>query len=262
MTWKPAILGASDGMAKGVCRVQQIKICRSSADIEWGFSASADLYILNPANTFRHTVTRPQYRRFPVIRMKSCFEILDLKHQLREMDRATILGAANFIVVITKGTDTLPAKPAEIANLQGQVRTVGRVPVLVGDHRLKVEIVTPKLDNTLNKDRYNTLDGRLTARLYQMFVLGTGGSASSGDDSIKLVKMIARGMESRRHMLRRSLEAHVFQPIFDQNESLMTKAKLRYHPKQIALDFDPAFATFLLDLRANHEIPERPFVAV
>lgn len=78
----------------------------------------------------------------------------------------------NFIVVITKGSDQHPAKPEEIANLQAQVRVVARVPVLVGDHRLNVEIITPKLDMTLEPKRYNGIDARLTGRLYQMFVLG------------------------------------------------------------------------------------------
>lgn len=78
----------------------------------------------------------------------------------------------NFILVITKGTDQLPAQAAEISNLQAMVRTIARVPVLVGDHRLNVEIVTPKLDSTLRAERWNTIDGRITGRLYQMFVLG------------------------------------------------------------------------------------------
>lgn len=78
----------------------------------------------------------------------------------------------NFIVLITQGSDELPADPAEIAALKAQSRVVHRLPVLIGDHRLKVEIVTPKLDNTLKPERFNALDSRITARLYQMFMLG------------------------------------------------------------------------------------------
>ncbi len=130
------------------------------------------LYRLNPANVFRHTLTRPQYQRFAAVRMRSVFEILDLKAQLRQMDRAHLVGGTNFIVLVKKGSDQFPAKPSEVTNLQAQVRTVAQVPVIVGDHRLSVEIVTPKTDKTLEPERYNGLNAALTARLYGMFNTG------------------------------------------------------------------------------------------
>lgn len=46
------------------------------------------LYLMNPQNVFRHTATKPGYQRFANVRMKSVFELLDLKHQLRQMDRS------------------------------------------------------------------------------------------------------------------------------------------------------------------------------
>lgn len=236
------------------------KYTPSQSEIKWMSAmglqtgATENLFLLNPENVFRHTATRPQFNRFAPVRMKSVFQLLDLKRQLRQMDRAHLIGGTNFIVLITKGSDALPAQPSEIAHLQAQVRTVARTPVLVGDHRLEVQIVTPKLDNTLLPARYNTVDSRITGRLYQMFVLGNYAAGTSGDDSVSLVKVIARGMESRRHMLRRTLEKAVFAPMFERNDVLTTPPKLVFHPKNIALDFDDAFASFLLDLRAANEI--------
>lgn len=223
-------------------------------DAGFNVGTGGRLYELNPDTVFRHTATRSQYQHFASVRMRSVFELLDLKNQLRQMDRAHLVGGTNFIILITKGTDQMPAKPAEIANLQSQVKTVARVPVLVGDHRLKVEIITPKLDQTLRPERYNTIDSRLTARLYQMFLLGNYAAGSSSDDSSKLMKVIARGMESRRQMIKRTLERKVFQPTMDLNDELSERPSLRFHPKQIALDFDSAFASFLLDLRAANEV--------
>lgn len=214
----------------------------------------ANLWLLNPTNVFAHRVTKPGYARVAPIRMRSIFELLDLKQQLRQMERAHLIGGTNFIVLITKGSDDLPAQPAEIANLQMMVKTVARVPILVGDHRLHVEIVTPKLDNTLRAERHNTIDSRMTARLYQMFMLGNYAAGAGGDDSVKLVKVIARGMESRRHMIMRSLEKHVFRPMYENNEQLTTVPKLQFHPRAIALDFDAAWASFLFDLRQANEL--------
>ncbi len=212
-----------------------------------------NLWILNPATVFRHTLTRGQ-QRFAPIRMQSVFEILDMKNNLRAKDRAHLLGAANFIVLITKGTDDHPAKPEEIASLAASVRTVARVPIMVGDHRLDVKIVTPPMDNTLQSENYDLLDGRITARLYNMFVLGRSGSGAGGDDSLKLSKMIARGMESRRHMIVRSLEKHIFDEIYEKNENLNSSPKLRFHPNSIDLTFDSARAAMVLDLRDRGEL--------
>jgi hypothetical protein len=214
----------------------------------------SSLWLLNPENVFSHSLTKPGYSRVAPVRMRSVFELLDMKQQLRQMERAHLIGATNFIVLITKGSDQIPARPEEIANLQTMVKTVARVPILIGDHRLSVEIVTPKIDNTLRAERHNTLDSRLTARLYQMFMLGNYAAGAGGDDSVKLVKVIARGMESRRHMIMRSLEKHVFRPMFEGNEVLTTRPKLQFHPRSIALDFDAAYASFLFDLRQANDL--------
>ena len=134
------------------------------------------------------------------------------------------------------------------------MKTVARVPILVGDHRLSVEIVTPKLDNTLKSERWNTVDSRLTARLYGMFQLGNNSAGASSDDSVKLVKVIARGMEARRHMLKRAIERDILRPLYEQNDDLVTPAKLQFNPRAIALDFDAAYASFLFDLRQSNDL--------
>lgn len=212
------------------------------------------LYLMNPNNVFRHTATKPGYQRFANVRMKSVFELLDLKHQLRQMDRSHLIGGTNFIVLIKKGTDQMPAKPAEMEALQAQVRMVARVPVIVGDHRLEVEIITPDNDKTLQPERYNGIDARITARLYQMFMTGNFSAGAKGDDSMKLARVVGRGLESRRHMMRRSLEKFILEPTYERNEMLTSKPKLRFHPKRVALDFDTALATYLLDLRDRGDI--------
>jgi hypothetical protein len=158
--------------------------------------------------------------------------------------------------LIKKGSDAIPGKPAEIANLQQNVKTLTRLPVIVGDHRLSVEIITPKLDSTLDASKYGTIDQRITASLYGMFLLGGSGSGAGArsDDSSGLVKVIARGIESRRHMIQRYLERHIFKPLMEQNEELTTPPKLKFHPKNVDLGFDAALAGLLLELRQSNEI--------
>lgn len=219
------------------------------------------LYIMNPRNCWRHTLTRSQYERFAKVRMKSIFDLLDLKQQLRQMDRAHLIGGTNFIILIRKGSDQLPAKPAEVEQLRGQVTTVARVPILVGDHRLSVDIITPKMDLTLNAEKYGTLDARITTRLYQMFIVHGGSGQPRSDDSVKLGKVIARGLESRRDALKRVLERQIIGPCVLANEQLNNNPSLRFHPKRVELDFDPATQTFIQDARDRGDLSRDSYLS-
>ena len=210
------------------------------------------LYLLNPQNVFRHTATRPQFQHMASVRLKGIFDLLDLKAQLKEMDRAHLLGASNYILLVKKGTDKIPATPAEINNLTGQVKMQARVPVIVGDHRLSIEIITPKMDVILNQMKYDTIDSRIQSRLLQMFI--NTGHISRGDDHTKLARVIAMGIESRRAMLKRTLEKFMIKPTMYFNKDLTALPTLAFHPKRISLDFDAALAAYLIDLRDRREI--------
>ena len=207
-----------------------------------------NLYYMNPNMVFRHTATKPDYERFAPVRMTSVFELLDLKHQLRQMDRAHLMGATNFIVLIKKGSDGQPATAGEISHLNASVKTVARTPLIVGDHRLSVEIITPRLDVTLDPKRYNNLDSRIMARLYQMFHTGGFSAGTSGDDSLKLVRVVARGLESRRRAIKETVEKKILMPIWKANPELKEKPKLQFTPRNVALDFDPNFVQLMLAL--------------
>lgn len=212
------------------------------------------LFLLNPANVWRHTATKSQYQRFASVRVKSVFELLDLKRQLRALDRSILIGSTNYLLLVKKGSDQLPAHPKEIAGLQSQVRQLARVPVIVGDHRLSVEIVTPKNDNTLEPEKYNGIDSRITSRLFQLFSTGAYSSGSGKDDSIKLARFVSRGLESRRHLIRKSVEKKILIPTYQANSQFTQQPNLRFHPKRVALDFDSTYATFLLDLRDRGDL--------
>lgn len=230
---------------------------RTEASLITNYSGAdtSNMFWLNPNRVFRITATRPDYMRFAEVRMKSVFELLDLKHQLRQMDRAHLIGGTNFIVLVKKGSDTMPAKQNEVNALAGQVRGAARVPVIVGDHRIEVEIVTPKTDQTLEPTRYNGIDARITARLYQMFMTGNFAAGAKGDDSLKLARVVAKGMESRRQNIGRNMEDQIFTRAFKLNEKkLKEQPVLNYIPRRISLEFDPNMTNFMLDLRDRGDI--------
>lgn len=219
------------------------------------------LYLLNPDQVWRITATRPDYERFADIRLESVFELLDLKHLLREMDRQALVGSTNAIILVKKGSDQLPAKSGEIQALASQVSNSSRAPIIVGDHRIDVEIITPKTDKTLAAERYNGIDSRITSRLYQILSTGNYASGTATDDSIKLLRVVASSMEARRDIIRDSLMENVFLPTWERNDTLIDEPSMQFYPRRIALDFDQNIATFIQDLRDRGDISRETILA-
>lgn len=220
------------------------KLTRDGVDVN-------NLFLFDDRYVFRATRTRTGSERFARVRLSSCFELLDLKHQLRQLERALLIGGAQYIVLITLGEKGTPTQQVELNHLRASVNTIGQVPVIVGDHRLNIEIVTPKVDLTLDGKRHDTIDVRLTARAYGTFA-STGSDTS---DPVKLARVIGSGIEGRRGGVVRSIQDNIFQAIRNNNPSVMTsRAELQVLPRTVALSFDSAWASFMLDLREANEI--------
>jgi len=220
-----------------------------------------NLYLLNPKSVWRHTATRPAYQRFATLRMKSVFELLDLKQQLRQSDRASLIGNTNFIILVKKGTDQMPAKQGEVNLLGNQVKMAAKVPVIVSDHRVEIEIITPKMDFTLTPEKYNTLDARITSRLFQILMTGNYSAGAKGDDSIKLARVVARGMESRRNMIGQAFLKNVLLQTLKDNKEFTSVPQMHFHPRRIALDFDANVLAFYQELRDRGDLSRETILA-
>lgn len=210
------------------------------------------LLLLNDEFVWMHSATKMPYERWPRIRMKSLFPILDLKTQLRAMDRAVLLSGTNFIVLVKKGTDALPVrKNAELDLVLEQVRTISKSPVIVSDHRLNIEIITPEIDHVLNEEKWNILDSRISMRLLGTFV---ANPTEGRDTSLTLGRVIARGIASRRHMIKRDIEANIMKEVADLNEDFDASTKLDFTPQRIELEMDEAIAGIIQELRDRGDI--------
>lgn len=214
---------------------------------------------LNPMYVWRHCVTKASYQRFPEIRLKSVFKLLDLKQQLMEADRVSLIGAANYILLVKKGTEKDPAYPEEIANLKENFDVVAKLPVIISDHRLEIEIIVPSQDYTLDKEKYDLLDARILSRL-----LGATSISSSGqrnENSLTVARGIARQLETKRHMLKRSLEHHIAEAVTEHpfnvkaGKSLFEgEPNLAFTPRNVQLDNDNQIVQAVMALRAQKEI--------
>lgn len=208
------------------------------------------LFLLNEDNVWRITASRQSYQRFADVRMASVFPLLDLKHNQRESDRSDLLGNIHCLVVVKKGNDERPATEQELIATSNQIKQSSRNSIMISDHRLEVEIITKKNDKTLQPERHNMLDSRITSRLYQTLNTGNYSSGTQVDDSPKLFKVIASSMEARRDNIREAIMDNIFDRMWEKNE-FNGDPKLHFQPRRISLDFDINFATLITDLHAE-----------
>lgn len=213
------------------------------------------LLLLDEDWVFRHTITKSDYERFADIRLKSCFHLLDMKNQLMASDRATLIGSANYILLVKKGDNDRPATPEEMANLVENYNVIAKMPVIISDHRLNIELIAPKIDLTLDGDKYETLNNQILSRL--LGTLSIGGRGQRNETQVTLSSIVGRVMENRRHMLKRALEKEIARAVIDhpKNEGLFdSEPNLVYVPRNVSLDFNNALIQGLLSLRTQREI--------
>lgn len=210
------------------------------------------LFLLNPVNVFRHTLTKSPFERWTRLRMKSIFPLLDLKHQLREMDRAWLLGGINFIVLVTRGSDTIPTTRQEVEGTAAQVRGQSKSPVIVTDHRINIEIITPEISHVIDPKKWAVLDERIMARLWGTFQMSS--ELSDRENSSSLGKVISQGLQSRRHMLKRTMEKEILQMTLDLEGELDEEVKIEFSPRRMQIEQDAALATVLQELRDRGDI--------
>jgi hypothetical protein len=213
------------------------------------------LMLLNPEYVWSHTLTKSPFERWSRVRMRSIFPLLDLKHQLREMDRAFLLGGINFIVLVTRGTDTMPTTRTEVDNTTALVRAQSKSPIIVSDHRIKIEIITPDIDHVLNEKKWDVIDQRLLMRLWGMFTMPN--DTGNRETSMTMGRVIARGLASRRHMMKRSIEKNVIKATYEHplNQGKFDNiTAIEFAPRRMELEFDPSVVSMMQSLRDRGDL--------
>lgn len=215
---------------------------------------------LNPENTWTGTDTKSTYERWARVRLKSVYPLLDMKHQLREMDRAFLLGGINFIVLVKKGTDEHPVrKTSEITAVARQMRSQAKSSVIVSDHRLEIEIITPDLKHILEPEKWSVLDDRIRLRL--IGGLAPPGETGNSESQVTLAKITTLGIENRRHMLKRSLEESVLRATAKRNiGEFDSDTTLMFLPRRPDMLFDSQVATEIQEIRDRGELSRRTFM--
>lgn len=206
---------------------------------------------LNPDYVFRIAPGRISYERWADIKLKRVMTLLDMKQQLIEADRVALIGQANYILLIRQGSKEEPAHDEELMALRAGMDNLAKVPIVVGDHRLTIDIITPSQDFTLDEGRYDTLDKRILHSC-----LGSILGAESRDPSIS-AKTVARVLEMKRHLLKRELEKRISKAICDHpaNKDLFEEEpNISYTPQVVQINDDAQFLNNILALRTQKEI--------
>lgn len=218
------------------------------------------LLLMNPEFVWRHTLTKGDYEAHPQLRMKSIFGLLDLKRQLMNADRASLIGAANYILLVRKGTDDKPAQQEEIDHLKENYNFIAKMPVIISDHRLTIDIIAPKIDLTLQSEKYDVLDTRIMMRLLGTLSLGARGQRN--ETNLTISHAVARMMENRRHMMKRAIEKQIAKAITehprnrkpDGSQLIEEEPNLVFLPRHVTLGFDAALLQAMVSLRTQREI--------
>jgi hypothetical protein len=222
--------------------------------VTWNVDVN-NLLMMDPEWVFRHTATKADYEPFPEPRLKSCFQLLDMKTQLMQSDRAALIGNANYILLVRKGDDKMPARPEELQNLRDNYSVIARTPVIIADHRLNIDIVAPKTDLTLQPDKYEVINNQILSRL--LGTLTVGGRGQRNETQVTISEIVARVMDNRRHMLSRTIEREIAHAICQhpKNADVFTaEPSLVFTPRNISLAFDQSQIQGLLSLRASREL--------
>jgi hypothetical protein len=214
----------------------------------WG----TELFLLNPRMVQRTSFPKGA-RKYPRPLLTRNLALLEAKRLLNIMDYALLQGGSNYIVVAKKGTDQHPAQGNEVQNLGSVVRRASKTGVIVGDHRLTFEVITPELKELLNPEKRRLLGRKI---VMSMLRLTEHGNEEGGAEGMKADdEMVARVVTSDRKIVQRVVEKAVYRETAKRNPKVFKKgAPAIWFPK-IILQGTQFFTDYILKLRDRGDIP-------
>lgn len=217
-------------------------------------SRGKTIYTLNQKMIHRTTMPKGAMP-YPRPLLTRNFGLLEAKRLLNIMDYALLQGGTNYIVVAKKGTDALPAQQPEIENLVNQVTHASRSGVMVGDHRLSLEIITPDLEELLNPSKRKLLGRKIAMGLMRQAeqVEGEGGTQGALNE----VELTGRVVTADRAKMLRHAEAAFYQDTAERNRSVFKQGAPTIWGPKIILAGAKDFWSNVLNARDRGDIPRR-----
>lgn len=225
--------------------------------VQWVYGDQRDpaigryVYTLNSDLVKRVTGPKGQAQH-PRPMMTRNLPLLEAKRLLTIMDYTLLEAGANFLIVAKKGSDERPALPEEVANLRDTLVRASRSGVLIGDHRVSIEIITPKLEELLNAEKRKLLGRKLAAALLRIPDIGTADTAGA-QEATTATEILSRVVTSDRDDLRLHMQRAVYNATADRNG--IGRAGI-WFPK-IILQGLQFWQQMILGLRDRGDIPRK-----
>jgi rubrerythrin len=217
-------------------------------------SRGLTLYTLNPRMVHRSTMPKGA-NPYPRPLLTRNFALLEAKRLLNIMDYALLQGGTNYIVVAKKGTDHLPAQQPEVDNLMEQVRHASRSGVMVGDHRLTIEIITPDLKELLNPTKRKLLGRKLKMGLMRQTEEVPNDTGTQG--ATNEMELTARVISADRRKLVRHAQATFYDETATRNRSVFPMGAPQIWAPKLILSNVSQFWQNVLQARDRGDIPRR-----
>lgn len=223
----------------------------------WDPAYGNEVYVLNPRMVDRMTFPKGA-TKYPRPLLTRDFSLLEAKRLLNIMDYALLQGGSNFLVVAKKGTDDRPAMPEEIQNLRETVRRASATGVIIGDHRLSIEIITPDLEELLNAEKRNLLGRKIATALLRLPDFGDG--SGGGQEVLTDTEIVSRVITSDRRLVRRHVENNIYAATVKRNPGQFTNGPAGIWFPKIVLQGLQYFTDLVLKLRDRGDISRRSAV--
>jgi hypothetical protein len=209
-------------------------------------------YVLNPLMASR--MKAPSTGAYPRPLMVANFALLEAKRLLNLLDYAYLTGGVNFLVIAKKGTDNLPGQPEEIENLREVLRRSSRSGVIVGDHRLNIEIVTPDLKEVLNASKRKLLARQVSATMLR---LPPAAVEENNQGEQAVVEILSAVITSDRNDVKRHVENKIYDDIVTRNPNVFNNGAAKIWHQKIVLQGLNFFTDLVLKLNDRGAIPRR-----
>lgn len=216
------------------------------------------LYLLNPRMVGRTTYPKGA-AKYPRPLLTRNFALLEAKRLLNIMDYALLQGGSNYIIVAKKGTDAHPAEVGEVPNLSNVVRRASKTGIIVGDHRLTFEVITPELKELLNPDKRRLIGRKMSMAMLRLTEHGSeeGGAEGMKSDD----EMVSRVVTSDRNIVKRLVERQVYMETAKRNRKVFKKGPAKIWFPKVVLQGTQYFTDYILKLRDRGDIPRSWAVA-
>lgn len=214
--------------------------------------------LLKSDAVFQVKLPGQDYGNCAVTPMTPVLPWLEQKARLMDADRASLIGSANYILVIRMGDETKPATDDEADLVKEGLTKIAKMPFIIGDHRLQVDILTPDTDGVLSSDKHAVINARISAA-----TLGLPDNAILPDkiDLEVAARMAVARIKARRHMLAVGARAHLALVAAKLNDTPVEDApSISYMPREIPLVGVTAAMNSALAARARRDLSRHSYL--